>query len=90
MAQWLRSLIDSGGAKGPRFNSWWSPPPKKKMFPSLLAPLQAAGAVDDKDLAVSSDQTVCTPTLGIMGEQCCTLNGLPNFDDLPVLRLNEK
>ncbi len=50
-------FFDYHGAKSPLFNSQWSP---KINFALLLALLQylthGAGAVDDKDLAVSSDQ----------------------------------
>ena len=73
MAQWLTSLtllLKVPGSIPGRVN---------KLFSSLL------GAVEDKDLVISSDQgnadsLFVYPTLGIMGEQCCTLNDLPRLN----------
>ncbi len=56
----------------------------------LLAPLLQltceAGAVDDKDLAVSSNQgntaaqLFLRPTLGVVGDLYCMLNDLPRLN----------
>ncbi len=56
LAQYSRSF--DSGAKGLQFDSW------------SLHVTCGAGVVDDKHLAVSSNQgNACTPTMGIRGEQ---------------------
>ena len=81
-------VFDSG-SKGPLVEP-------QRMFSSLLAPLlhltYEAGAVDDKDLAVSSNQgnawLFVHPTLGIMGVQCCTLNDQARLNTKKVEQQN--
>ena len=69
-------VFDFSLAKGPWVHF---PVEPKKLFPSLHLTC-GAGAVDNKDLADSSDQgntwLFVHPTLGIMGKQWCTLNDL--------------
>ena len=70
----------------------------KNLFPSLLAQLLhlicGAGAVDDKRPAVSSNQGnawLCLYiTLGIMGEQCCTLTDLPMLNNKKSKKTNKQ
>ncbi len=82
VAQWLNTLIIWCKDYPVQF-----PVEAKRLFPSLLAPLLhltcGAGAVDDKDLTVSSNQDkvwlFVHPTLGMMREQCWTLNDSPRL-----------